>query len=693
MSRLPQALKERPRLADWIAPASDGRFVVLPGKVELGQGVVTAIWGIAAAALGVSVDDVVLTPAATDTSPDEGFTVGSLSITTSGPVFFAVGQCWRSLMLRVASERFGCDRDRLDCAGGLVLRDGVDSGMRVADLIVALDRDAVAREDLLDERTMHGLPQGRVDLAGKLAGSGFLHDLTFDNLLHARMLRGAPNPSGDVGPLPQGVTCCRVGDLVALVGADEGAVARAAERLRAKPDWDPAPELHHADLTLEAADLLRTVPSARVAEAARSNLRHQATFTRPWLLHGSIGPSCAVARWHPEGAPTLEVWSHTQGVFPLRRSLAAAFDLDARQVVVRHAMGAGCYGHNGADDVAADAAVLARAYPGRPVRVQWSRADEMLFAPAAPAMTVMLEAGLNDKGTPVDWTITVRSPTHGSRPGTPAGFPTLAGREALGQSEPEASDLPLQMGGGGLRNAIAPYDLPEQQVVHEFVAAPALRASAMRGLGAHANVFAIERFMDELALRAETDPLEYRLGLMSEARGMAVLTRVAQMSGWGERPASGGGHGLGLAFSRYKLSAAWVAIAAEVQIEEDVRLTRVWAAVDAGRVIDPVGARNQIEGGIVQSASWALMEQIVPDGLGRRPMAWADYPILRFSQLPQISIDFTGDDMAPPLGIGEVCVGPVSAAIANACAHALAVPVRRLPVDRDTLERALLSDT
>ncbi len=254
-----------------------------------------------------------------------------------------------------------------------------------------------------------------------------------------------------------------------------------------------------------------------------------------------------------------------------------------------------------------------------------------------------------------------------------------------------APDVPDAAGFGGLRNAVALYDLPPQRIVHHLVERPHLRSSSMRGLGAHANVFAIESFVDELARRAGEDPLAYRLSLLSESRGWRVLERVAAMAGWQRRPQGGDGHGWGIAFSRYKNRAAYVATIAEIEAGETIALRRLWCAVDAGLVINPDGAANQIEGGAIQAASWTLKEAVRADEDGIVTADWEHYPILRFSEVPEVAVGFVGDPSDAPLGVGEAALGPTAAAIGNALADALGMRIRDLPLTPERVSAALLA--
>jgi CO/xanthine dehydrogenase Mo-binding subunit len=405
----------------------------------------------------------------------------------------------------------------------------------------------------------------------------------------------------------------------------------------------------------------------------------EATYTRPYQCHASIGPSCAVAQFK-EGK--LTVWTHSQGVYPLRQHLARLTGLGESNITAIHVEGSGCYGHNGADDVAGDAALLARATAGRPVKLQWMRNDEFGWEPYGSPMVMKLKARLDAKGQIVDWRHDVWSHPHSTRPGG-AGTNLLAGAYlAKAQALGEAINTP-QPSGAADRNSVPLYDFPNQRVLLHYLPEMPLRTSALRTLGAFANVFALESFIDELASAAGADPVEFRLRHMKDARARAVIEAAAQKAGW--KPAAGkanGVHGRGFAFAKYKNLAAYVAIVADVEIVRHsgkAHVRHVFAAVDAGMIVNPDGVRNQIEGGIIQSTSWTLKEQLQYDQQRVLTRSWSDYPILTFPEVPAVDVVLLDRPDEKSLGVGEGSQGPTAAAIANAIATATGTRLRDLP--------------
>ncbi len=361
-----------------------------------------------------------------------------------------------------------------------------------------------------------------------------------------------------------------------------------------------------------------------------------------------------------------------------------------------HAEGAGCYGHNGADDVALDAALLARATGGRPVKLQWMRDDEFMWEPYGSAMVMKLAGGLDAQGNVVAWSHEVWSHPHSTRPGSSAGVNLLAARHLATPRAPvPPADVP-QPAGGSDRNAIPLYDFGRVKVVKHYVAQAPLRTSALRTLGGYANVFALESFVDELAAAAGADPVEFRLRHLSDPRARAVLEAAAHRAGWQSGAKGDGARGRGVAFARYKNLACYCALVADVAVDRGsgrVRVARVVAAVDAGQIVNPDGIVNQIEGGIIQSTSWTLKESVRFDRTRVTTRSWADYPIVRFDEVPEVDVVLLDRPSERFLGVGEGAQGPAAAAIANAIAHATGRRLRALPFTPERVKQALAGDS
>lgn len=703
---LPVGIQDNPRLEQWIGFDTPGRVRISTGKVELGQGILTAILQLAADELDVAPSRIDVRSGDTASTPAEGVTAGSMSIESSGASVRLVAAEVRMLLCAAAAHRLGCETRAVSVRDGAFLRDGMPTGLDYWQLAAALDltRHATGTAPLkpAHERRLIGTNLQRADLAGKIMGAPgvFIHDMLPAGVLHARALRqpwldAEPEMPDDhvvTAALASTAQILRIDRFIAVVAPNEAAAESAAERLASKLRWsggqppppDHASAEHLRTRVAASTTTTRGEAGAAVVADARSLKR---SYTKPFLAHASIGPSCALARFD---GTALTVWSHTQGVVPLRAALAKALHLDVAAIQVIHAPGAGCYGHNGADDAACDAAIAARARPGETVRVLWSRADELAAAPLGTPMCVELETTLSPSGLPQTWTTAIWGGPHVRRPGANGGV-NLLGAEALAGQPPRTipQEMPEQAGGSGMRNAWLPYAVAQQTVHNHLIADLEPRTSAMRGLGAFANVFAIESFMDELADAAGVDPVSYRLQLLADPRARSVLEKAAAMANWQAGVRSGDGCGRGIAYSRYKNRAGYLALVVDVRVDADVRLERVWCAVDAGLVVNPDGVRNQVEGGILQAASWTLKEQVHFDGGRVASRSWDTYPILRFSDVPEIAIHLMERPDDPPLGVGEVAQGPTAAAIANAVAVALGVRLRDLPLTRERLVAAL----
>ncbi len=701
---LPMSLLANPNLGAWLRILATGVVEVRSGKVELGQGVLTALAQIVAEELDVDVARVRMIGAQTGLSPDEGYTAASMSVPTSGAALRLVGAEARAIYLDLAAERLNASRSVLSIADGTITAaDGsATSYWELADDSV-LDRDASGAVEPKESGVYRvvGTSVPRVDLPELVDGTPrFVHDMTTDGMLYARVLRppsrGAVLAEVNTTPvtdLPGIVAVVRDGNLLGVIAEREELAVRAAERLRAHSTWDERPTLPDEDdlaafLTIAPADI------AVLAEVEADDPRpvaasRAAVFHRPYLAHAAMGPSCAVARFAAGPDARLDVWSHSQGVYVLRRELARALDMDEDRITVHHVKGPGCYGHNGADDAAMDAVMMAMAVPGRPVQVVWSRADELTWAPFGPASVVRVEADVDAHGDVLEWHHEIWGSSHNTRPGFVPGVGLLAASHRQGGQEIIAGpDAPLEQGGTAGRNALPGYDFPAYRVVSNQLAAMPLRTSAMRALGAFVNVFAIESFMDELAEAAERDPLEYRLSQLRDPRGRAVIEAAAQRFGWDQwRPRDSVGHGIG--YARYKNSSAYCAVVAEVAAISDVRVRRLVIAVDAGLVINPDGAKNQIEGGAIQATSWALKERVRFDRTTVTSVDWENYPILRFSEVPLVEVELMAGNGNPSLGVGETSQGPTVAAIGNALYDALGVRVRTLPLTQEQIVAAM----
>lgn len=702
--KLPGSLDTNRRLDRWLSINADGTVTLYTGKVEIGQGILTAVMQMTAEELDIDVSRIRLKAASTAFSPDEGITSGSRSIQESGLALRHVAAETRDLLLTRAAQKLGVTLESLTVADGVVSARG---GGSVTYWELATP-DLLAREATFDvsaklpqEHVVVGTSLERVDIPNKVTGKpSFVQDMQPPGLLHGRISR-PPGPKAtlkaidlkEVEQMPGVVAVVRDGNFLGVVARREELAIRAERRLARIAQWNNGPELPANDprhlLTLQAqaeSEVINTKGDPSTAGAKQFS----AEYTKPYLAHASLAPSCALAQWG-SGADSGKVWiwTHSQGIYPLRGDMAQVLGLPESDIIITHAEGAGCYGHNAADDVTLDAVLLARAVPGKPVRVQWMREDEFAWEPFSSPMVVRLNASLDDKGNIVNWGHELWSHAHSTRPGGKGGVNLLAAwhlEKPLPAAKPGNPPLP---GGGSHRNAVPLYDFPNQKVTNHLIRQSPLRTSALRALGGHANAYAIECFIDELAEAAGADPVEFRLRHLKDARAKAVIEKVAQMAKWKPNEKGDGERGRGIGFARYKNLAAYIAVIAEVHIAEDVRVTKLWGAVDVGQAINPDGVINQIEGGMIQSASWTLKERVDFDKVGITTRNWLDYPILSFVEVPEIEVALINRPEAPPVGAGEGTQGPVSGAIGNAIYNAIGARLRDMPFTRDRIVAAL----
>jgi CO/xanthine dehydrogenase Mo-binding subunit len=695
------ALAEHPKLGQWVSFPSFNEVLIKTGKVEIGQGVLTAMMQLAAEELDVAPSQIWIFSGDTKQTPNEGFTAGSQSMQFGGVALRQACAEVRALLLHDTADQLGCDIAELTIRRGHVLRRGAPTEKSYWSLAPLLHHPTATGSAPRKDRasyTIVGHSTPRLDLPAKVFGQSiFIHDLKLDGMLHARAVRqprrGATIASIDENAIRRAargpVEIVRHGNFLAVLGADETAVEAAAVAAETHVTWhgvEPInPQQQQASSLLQQPTIDRTVGAPAADASGRAN-HYEATYSRAYLAHASIAPSCALAEFR-DGH--LTVWTHAQGVFPLRAALAQSLKLDPNNIEVRHVQGPGCYGHNGADDAAADAAIIAMRKPGTPIRVRWRREEEFAFEPVSSAMVVKVRAALDDAGKPSDWTAEIWSGTHSARPGSG----NLLGAKALPAPPPEPPphDVPDAGGGGAVRNGTPLYDISAKRIIHHLVPEMPVRTSALRGLGAMPNVFAIECFIDELAERAGADPVQYRLAITSDPRARAVIERAAKMSAWQAGLPAGTGRGRGIGFARYKDRAAYAAVVVELEADEAIRLTRMWCAADVGLVVNPDGAINQLEGGMIQSASWVLKEQVRLETTGIASRDWETYPVLRFSEVPEITVELIASASDVPLGAGEATAGPTAAAIGNAVAHALGARIRDLPLTRERIMATLLA--
>jgi nicotinate dehydrogenase subunit B len=695
--RAPEKSVSPDEVRGFLAFDPSGEVSIFAGKVDLGTGVQTALMQIVADELDVPMRRIRYTQGDTALTPDQGTTSGSLSIENGGMQLRRAAATARQVLLMRAARLLRVDRTELTIRNGVVRTPDarhISLGDLVKDAPVALPVDVNAPAKAPSDYRIVGKPVQRVDIPDKVAARfTYMQDFRLPGMLHARVIRppaiGANLLSVDESSLhgiPGVVKVVRIGNFLGVVTRTEWAAIRAAQTLTVKwsdaatlPDqarlWETvrATPVTREDITSAVGDVDQALRTAKTTRAASFDFAIQ--------THGSIGPSCAVAQFDGD---QVTCWTASQAAHTLRHQLAATLGMSAEKVRCIYIAGSGCYGRNGHEDAAGDAVLLARAV-GQPVRVQWMRADEHGWDPKGPPVLIDMRGGLDADGNVVAWSGEFFYPQGG------------AGNVALVASD--LAKLPSDSGlnpGMVLNDTAIPYHFSNMRTAAHRLASTPLKPSWIRTPGRMQNTFANEAFLDELADAAGVDPLDLRLRYIDDSRGQAVLEAVARIAGWRDRahPAPDGRVvvGRGLAYVKYELRRTYVAAVAEVEVNRDsgaLRVRRCFVVQDCGQIINPDGARNQIEGNVIQTVSRVLLEQVTFDRKMVTSLDWASYPILTFPDVPDVVIELIDRPETPPWGVGEASAAVVPAAIANAVFEATGARLRSVPFTADKVKAAL----
>jgi CO/xanthine dehydrogenase Mo-binding subunit len=702
---LPIDLKNNPNINSWLFINPNGKIDIYSGKVEFGQGIATAFKQIVADEMDVDINRVNILPSTTGISPNEGVTSGSQSVEYGGLALrYACAQA-RGTLLEKASQSLNVP------VSNLKIKDGV---ITAANGKTATYWDLSSKELLLQkadgkykpkpitEHNYIGQSIERIDIPAKVSGGeAYVQDMRLPGMLHARIIRPpAPRATlqsmddASIKALPGVVAVVKNGSFVAVVAKREEQAIEALNQAKTLCQWNLK-----NDLPNSTQDWLKTMldlPSTDTDHAVKQDTSKksvktiQNVFTKPFIAHGSIGPSCAVAILKDE---VTTVYTHSQGMYPLHKDIVKALNVAPEKVVCIHKEGSGMYGQSGADDVALEAVLIAQVLPNQPIRLQWMRDDEFKWEPYGSAMTIKIKAGLDENGKVVEWNQDIFSNTHSTRPGEKTGNNLVSSWYMANPQTPSpVTNIPLPAGGSH-RNGIPMYSFANQKITNHLIEKMPIRVSALRTLGAYGNVFAIESTMDELAKAAKADPVEFRLAHLDNPRAKDVLTKVAQMAKWQSKKnrirTDGKVIGRGVGFAQYKNLQVYCAVIVDVEIDRSghVKVRDMWAAVDSGLVVNPNGVKNQIEGGLLQTTSWTLHEEIKFDQAGIKTTSWGEYPILRFDEVPNVYVELINRPNEKALGVGEGSQGPGVAAIANAVAAATNSRIYDLPMTPNKVKK------
>lgn len=709
------SLKKTPKLDNWISIGTNQRILVRTGKVDIGQRISTALALIAAEELDVKFEDIDIARTETGVDPDEGITSGSNSMEQAGNAVRAAAATARQHLLALAAKKLKVNKSSLEVSDGLIQSPETNQAITYWELaggqLFGIDVNPEVKAKKPEFYTKIGKPIISKGISEIVTGKPyFVQDMRLPGMLHARTVK-PPHYNACLKNINKETTkrlnisgfyvVCD-GSFLAVAGVDEYAVIKSTELLAKNVTWDLGSGLEPQDLFKSLVSNDRV--SLPVVDGAPQNspvlpdipdppgvsFTLKERFERPYQMHGSIGPSASVALAE---AKNLTIWTHSQGVYVLRASLAEALSMDVKNLRIVHVPGSGCYGHNGADDAAVDAAVIARAIPGKPILLKWTREEEHAWEPYGSCMVMDLKASIDNDGKIVCWSHETYSDTYGMRPRPEAGGAGPARLLAMRYTDPPVPPLvaqPNMASHSGLHRNLDPlYKFKNKRLVKNLVRDLPLRTSALRTLGAYGNVFAIESFMDELANAAQIDPVKFRLDHLIDKRAKVVLETAAEKLGWKNgKPV--GNLGQGIAFAQYKNKQAYAAVAVELEVNDkaEVALKRAVIAGDAGQVVDKAGLTAQFEGGFLQAASWTLYEAVTYDKNGITSRDWESYPILRFDNIPEIETILIDRANKPFLGAGEAIAGPTAGAIANAINRAIGIRLRRLPFTPDTIRTA-----
>ncbi len=679
----------------WIRLDAEGYLTILSGKQELGQGIKIALIQIAAEELDISPDRCRIINADTGQTANEGFTAGSNSVEGSGKAIRNAAAEARLYLLKLAAQKWKTKPESLSVENGIVKSPSGDEttywklleGKFIEGTVTG---EAIPKNPKTYKYVGHSLK--REDIHKMVMGeSHFVHDLRMPGMLHARVVhppsyqdRLVSVDLAEVNAMPGIVKVIRNGSFLAIVAEREYQAIKAWTKLKSLGVWEKSP------IDILPSQLIGSIKSSSgkpeevkaspgIEEViSKAAINHQAEYFRPYQMHASMGPSCALAIWEEN---LLTVWTATQGVYPVRATLADLFSLDEEKIRCIGVPGSGCYGQNGADDVSGEAALIAKELPGRHIRLQWMREDENKWEPYGTTMAFQLSAGMDSEGTITAWDTNVWSDSHSTRPnGRAASFVSARHLE---------NPFEFTKGGfsaGSYRNGIPEYSIPAKQL-HLYNYSGPLRVSSLRGLGAYGNTFAMESFLDELIHKAGKDPIDFRIKNLEDPRAKAVLEKLGEKTEWKSRQKTAN-NGFGIAYSRYKNSTSYFAVLAEVEINKaakSYRLKKLTGVIDSGLVINPDGLINQTEGGMIQAASWSMLEEVNYDQNGITSIDWFTYPILRIMEVPEVEVYIIDRPDTPPMGAGEAAMGPVSAAIANAIFDATGSRIRDLPLKAEKI--------
>ena len=700
-------------VSNWIH-FKDDRVIILTGKVDIGQHISTTLAFISSKELDINMNKIDVLNLKTDISPDEGFTAGSLSVTHSGTALKTASITFRNSFIEYVCLKYNVKLDDIKIENGIATIFGTNLYFSYWDFaqldqfkkikippiipnqLIEVNLSIVSK---IQTRSINDIVTGKYI---------FIHDLEFPNMLHARIVR-PPNYFAKLKNIDKqeisriensNIKVLIEGSFIAVVGNDEYEVIKSANRLKLACVWDFSNDLVTKDISAlllnnEKDKLLvksggeafhEVIPEKKIFDDSNF-VTLSSNYSKPYIMHGSIGPSAACCLYSKN---KFKIFTHSQGIYQTRIAISEALEIEENNIEINFMPGSGCYGHNGADDAAFEAAFISKSFPEIYVLLKWTREDEHCWEPYGSASLSQITGTLDLKGNIIYWSHETYADTFMTRP-SKGGANNFLSLKYIKNNYENKKHIPRTGVHMGIHRNLDPiYNFNNKRLVKNLVHDLPLRTSALRGLGAFGNIFAIESFLNELAEKVNIDPISFRLNHLDDKRAKDVLLDLKEQL---DNNPIGDNNARGIAFARYKNSAAYCAVGVEIYVTDDVeiKLINSWISVDAGEVVYEEGLKSQLEGGLIQAASWVIYEKVEYDSKTVLSKDWDNYKIIGFDNIPNINVSVIDRKGFPFLGVGEVVAGPVSAAISNALYELLGVRLKNLPFTKDNIKKEILN--
>ena len=704
------------KLRNWFNFDKDNVLQVYSGKIDIGQHISSTLALISSKITGIDYDQVEIIKLDTDISPNEGKTASSLSVPDSGSAIKAASFSLRKAFIKYALKTLDVNFEDILFDNGIIKDIKSNRSISYWDFGKTNEFNELTIPEKFDEKDIREFKYKnnlKVEIktindivTGKYE---YVHDMVFPNMLHARIIRPpnyfskfikfSNNIDQKINKL--GIKIIVKNSFLAILSIDEYLVVKYLDILKQNIVWEEVKKL--SDDTIynslknnEKESLLvkaggeafyENIPSIKKFKD-KKHTTLTSEYKKGYLMHGPIGPSAACAIFTNK---RFTIYSHSQALYDLKLSCSKYFKIDPNNITLKFRPGSGCYGHNGADDVAFEAAVLSKEFPDIHILLKWTREDEHCWEPYGSASLNKLTGVINNDGKIVYWSNEAFSDTYMTRPSNTE-LHNFISYNFINNDFIKHKSTPKTKAHMGIHRNLDPlYDFGENRLVKNLVHNLPLRTSALRTLGAFSNVIALECFLNELAKTKNIDPFEIRINHLRDERAINVIKNLKdQMT----KDIQNDGLYRGIGFSRYKNSAAFCAVGVELKVNDDlnIKLINAWISVDAGEVAYKDGIKAQVEGGFIQAASWSLYEEVKFDTKEIISKDWDTYKIIEFDNIPNIKTSVIDKEGMPYLGVGEVVAGPTGAAISNAISEALGQTIKTMPFTKEIITRELLEN-